>query len=58
MDTQLLPGSRAKICVDTAPFMDKAWAARAGLGWIGKHTNLITKEVGSWVFIGSRAPKH
>nr|MDQ3323111.1 tRNA epoxyqueuosine(34) reductase QueG [Acidobacteriota bacterium] len=41
-----------KICVDTAPMMDKAWAARAGLGWIGKHSNLITKEYGSWVFIG------
>lgn len=47
------PEVNAKICVDTAPFMDKAWAARAGLGWIGKHTNLITKNVGSWVFIGS-----
>ncbi|MGB7203542.1 MAG: tRNA epoxyqueuosine(34) reductase QueG [Pyrinomonadaceae bacterium] len=42
-----------KICVDTAPFMDKAWAVRAGLGWLGKHTNLITSELGSWVFIGS-----
>ncbi|HEY0428244.1 MAG TPA: tRNA epoxyqueuosine(34) reductase QueG [Pyrinomonadaceae bacterium] len=41
-----------KICVDTAPVMDKAWASRAGLGWIGKHSNLITKEFGSWVFIG------
>lgn len=47
------PDVTGKICVDTAPFMDKAWAARAGLGWLGKHTNLITKELGSWVFIGS-----
>lgn len=47
------PSATGKICVDTAPFMDKAWAVRAGLGWLGKHTNLITKELGSWVFIGS-----
>lgn len=42
-----------KICVDTAPMMDKAWAVRAGLGWLGKHSNIITKEIGSWFFIGS-----
>jgi epoxyqueuosine reductase len=47
------PEANGKIVVDTAPFMDKAWAVRAGLGWIGKHSNLLTKEVGSWVFIGS-----
>ena len=41
-----------KICVDTAPMMDKAWAVRAGLGWLGKHTNLINTDIGSWVFIG------
>jgi epoxyqueuosine reductase len=41
-----------KICVDTAPVMDKAWAVRAGLGWLGKHSNVITKEYGSWIFIG------
>jgi epoxyqueuosine reductase len=41
-----------KICVDTVPVMDKAWAVRAGLGWLGKHSNLITKEFGSWVFLG------
>jgi epoxyqueuosine reductase len=46
------PEADGKICVDTAPVMDKAWAVRAGLGWLGKHSNVITKEYGSWVFIG------
>ncbi len=46
------PAAEGKVCVDIQPVMDKAWAARAGLGWIGKHTNLITNEFGSWVFIG------
>jgi len=46
------PEAEGRICVDTAPMMDKAWAVRAGLGWIGKHSNLITKDLGSWVFIG------
>jgi epoxyqueuosine reductase len=48
----IAPGTEGKICVDTAPMMDKAWAVRAGLGWLGKHSNLITKEYGSWIFIG------
>ena len=46
------PQAEGKICVDIQPVMDKAWAVRAGLGWLGKHTNLITPEYGSWVFIG------
>jgi len=49
---EICPTATAKICVDTAPIMDKAWAQRAGLGWIGKHSNLITREYGSWVFLG------
>ena len=49
---ELAPGARGKLCVDAQPAMDKAWAVRAGLGWIGKHTNLITRELGSWVFLG------
>lgn len=47
-----IPGAEGKVCVDIQPMMDKAWAVRAGLGWIGKHTNLITPEYGSWVFVG------
>jgi epoxyqueuosine reductase len=49
---ELSPGARGKVCVDAQPAMDKAWAERAGLGWIGKHTNLITRDYGSWVFLG------
>jgi epoxyqueuosine reductase len=46
------PGSEARAYVDTGPVMDKAWAVRAGVGWLGKHTNVITREMGSWVFLG------
>ena len=37
--------------VDSAPVLDKAWAARSGLGWVGKHSNLLTRQVGSFYFI-------
>lgn len=47
-----VPHAQGKVCVDIQPLMDKAWGVRAGLGWIGKHTNLITTDYGSWVFIG------
>ncbi|MEN8767881.1 MAG: tRNA epoxyqueuosine(34) reductase QueG [Candidatus Arcticimaribacter sp.] len=40
-----------RVFVDSAPVMDKAWAAKAGLGWLGKNTNLISKQVGSFFFI-------
>ena len=47
-----IPGVKGKIYVDTGPVMDKVWAARAGIGWMGKHTNIITRKFGSWVFLG------
>ena len=40
------------VCVDTSPVMDKVWAQRAGVGWLGKHTNLISRDHGSWLFLG------
>ncbi len=43
----------ARIFVDSAPVLERAWAARAGLGWIGKNSNLISPKFGSFVFIGS-----
>jgi epoxyqueuosine reductase len=46
------PTAEGKVYVDTGPVMDKAWAVRAGIGWLGKHTNVITREFGSWVFLG------
>jgi epoxyqueuosine reductase len=49
---EVVPTAEGKVCVDIQPVMDKAWAVRAGLGWLGKHTNVITPEFGSWVFIG------
>lgn len=48
----VVPDVKAKLYVDTGPVMDKAWAVRAGIGWLGKHTNVITKDYGSWVFLG------
>ncbi len=41
-----------KVYVDTAPVMEKPLAARAGLGWQGKHTNLVSRDYGSWLFLG------
>ena len=46
------PGSEWRACVDSAPLLDKAWAEEAGLGWIGKHGNLIHPQRGSWLLLG------
>jgi epoxyqueuosine reductase len=50
---QALTQGEVKLFADTAPVMEKPLAARAGLGWQGKHTNLVSREFGSWLFIGS-----
>lgn len=46
------PGTEGRAFVDSAPVMDREWAQRSGLGWIGKHSLLINKNLGSFVFIG------
>jgi epoxyqueuosine reductase len=46
-------GRAVKVFVDTAPLMEKPLAAAAGIGWQGKHTNLVSREFGSWLFLGA-----
>jgi epoxyqueuosine reductase len=46
------PGAEGRFYSDTGPVMEKAWAQRAGIGWLGKHGNIITPDQGSWVFLG------
>ena len=47
------PGAQIKVFVDTAPVMEKPLAQAAGLGWQGKHTNLLADDLGSWFFLGA-----
>jgi epoxyqueuosine reductase len=47
-----IPDCKWKICVDTSPLLEKAWAEESGLGWIGKNSNLISKNNGSWLTLG------
>ena len=47
-----IPNCKWKICVDTSPLLEKAWAEESGLGWIGKNSNLINKKHGSWFTLG------
>ncbi len=46
------PSVQGLCYVDTGPVMEKVWGAETALGWMGKHTNLITRDCGSWFFIG------
>jgi len=47
------PEFESKSYVDTGPVMDKVWAVKSGLGWMGKHTNVINKRFGSWIFLST-----
>jgi len=49
---EVSPSTIGKAYVDTGPVLEKYWAAKAGLGWVGKHTNLIARKAGSWFFLG------
>jgi epoxyqueuosine reductase len=51
--SQTDPDFKSISYVDTGPVMDKAWAVRAGIGWLGKHTNVINRDLGSWFFIAN-----
>ena len=49
---KLVDKSEVKVFVDTAPIMEKNFAQKAGIGWQGKHTNVLSKKLGNWIFLG------
>jgi epoxyqueuosine reductase len=49
---RIAPEAETRCYVDTGPIMEKVWAEQAGLGWIGKHSNLVSEEYGSWLLLG------
>ena len=49
---KLVDNSEVKVFVDTAPIMEKNFAQKAGIGWQGKHTNVLSKKLGNWIFLG------
>jgi epoxyqueuosine reductase len=52
MERELLPGSRALWYSDTGAILERGWAERAGLGWVGKHAGLLSESIGSWFLLG------
>ena len=49
--SELVGGIEGRFFVDSAPVLDKAWAVKAGLGWVGKNSNILNRKIGSWFFI-------
>lgn len=50
---ELVPGSESYCCIDSGPVMEKAWAERAGVGWIGKNSLVLRRDLGSYFFLGA-----
>lgn len=50
--SEMEPSAQGMTYVDTGPVLEKHWAAYAGIGWMGKHSNVISRETGSWFFLG------